>query len=102
MFGTEEIEKYFLQASRIRCSVPESSDTSNHHLFREALWAKYYTGAPARQRRSVERYSGVKRVKVFGQTAWYQPDDGSEVAQADHRYRSSDGTEVNPFHRLIG
>jgi len=44
------------------CLVPESSDTSNHHLFREALWAKFYTGAPARQRQSVERYSGVKRV----------------------------------------
>jgi hypothetical protein len=29
--------------------------------WREALWAKFSTAAPARQRRSVERYSIVKR-----------------------------------------
>jgi putative oxidoreductase len=44
-----------------RVLVPQSVGTTNHHLFREALWAKFFTGAPARQRRSVERYSGVKR-----------------------------------------
>jgi hypothetical protein len=31
------------------------------HEFRDALWARFYTGAPRRQRRSVERYSIVKR-----------------------------------------
>jgi hypothetical protein len=29
--------------------------------WRDALWAKFYTEAPRRQRRSVERYSIVKR-----------------------------------------
>jgi hypothetical protein len=28
---------------------------------RDALWARFSTGAPQRQRRSVERYSIVKR-----------------------------------------
>jgi hypothetical protein len=27
--------------------------------WREALWSKFYMGAPPRQRRSVERYSGA-------------------------------------------
>jgi hypothetical protein len=29
--------------------------------WKEALWGKFYTGAPLRQRRSVERYNIVKR-----------------------------------------
>ena len=29
--------------------------------WREALWARFYTGAPRRQRQSVERYKIVKR-----------------------------------------
>jgi hypothetical protein len=29
--------------------------------WKEALWDRFYTGAPQRQRRSVERYSIVKR-----------------------------------------
>jgi hypothetical protein len=28
---------------------------------KDALWARFYMGAPRRQRRSVERYSIVKR-----------------------------------------
>ena len=43
------------------CLVPESDGTESRRLFREELWGKFYTGAPARQRRSVEQYSGVKR-----------------------------------------
>jgi hypothetical protein len=30
--------------------------------WRDALWAKFSTGAPRRRRRSVERYNIVKRV----------------------------------------
>ena len=44
-----------------RCLVPESDGTESRRLFREELWGKFYTGAPTRQRRSVEQYSGVKR-----------------------------------------
>ena len=50
------------RGQRPRCLVPESDGTEIRRPFREALWAKFYTGAPARQRRSVEQYSGVKRV----------------------------------------
>jgi hypothetical protein len=47
--------------TRTRCLVPRSGDTFNHHVWREGLWARFYTAAPARRRWSVERYSGVKK-----------------------------------------
>src|SRR5947199_4492550 len=43
-----------------RCSVPLSDGTEFRTIDKDALWDKFYTGAPARLRRSVERYSIVK------------------------------------------
>jgi hypothetical protein len=44
-----------------RCLVPAFDGAFLSRDWKEALWGKFYTGAPRRQRRSVERYSIVKR-----------------------------------------
>ena len=44
-----------------RCSVPAFDGAFYSQERKEALWARFYTGAPQRQRRSVEQYSIVKR-----------------------------------------
>jgi uncharacterized membrane protein YedE/YeeE len=44
-----------------RCLIPRCGDTISHHAARDALWARFCTEAPARRRRSVARYSYVKR-----------------------------------------
>jgi hypothetical protein len=56
-----KVDPYRYSAGLNRCLVPRCGDTIDHHDWREQLWARFYTGAPARLRRSVERYSGVKR-----------------------------------------
>ena len=43
-----------------RCLVPFDGAYLSRN-WKEALWGKFYTGAPRRQRRSVERYNIVKR-----------------------------------------
>jgi hypothetical protein len=45
-----------------RCLVPAFGGAYFSREWKEALWDRYCTGAPQRQRRSVERYSIVKRV----------------------------------------
>ena len=45
----------------IRCLIPQCGGTVDHHVWREDLWARFYTAAPRRLRQCVERYSGVKR-----------------------------------------
>ena len=42
------------------CTVPGCGGTMDHHAARDALWAKFSTAAPARQRLSVARSSYVK------------------------------------------
>lgn len=44
-----------------RCSVPAFDGTILSVEWKEALWAKFFTGAPQRLRQSVERYRIVKR-----------------------------------------
>jgi nitroreductase len=44
-----------------RCLVPAFDGAFLSREWKEALWARFYTGAPQRQRRSVERYNIVKR-----------------------------------------
>jgi hypothetical protein len=44
-----------------RCLVPGFDGAFLSREWKDALWAKFSTGAPARQRRCVERYSIVKR-----------------------------------------
>ncbi|MGK2910577.1 MAG: hypothetical protein ACSLE1_12370 [Sphingobium sp.] len=43
------------------CLVPAFDGALFSQEWKDALWARFYTGAPVRQRRSVERYSIVKR-----------------------------------------
>ncbi|WP_292531085.1 hypothetical protein [Methylocystis sp.] len=45
----------------IRCLIPWFDGAIFSSDWKDALWAKFSTGAPARQRRCVERYSIVKR-----------------------------------------
>ena len=45
----------------IRCLVPAFDGAYFSEREKEALWDRFYTGAPQRQRRSVERYNIVKR-----------------------------------------
>ncbi|HEX7389289.1 MAG TPA: hypothetical protein VF286_04200, partial [Acidiphilium sp.] len=44
-----------------RCLVPGFGGATFSDEWKEALWARFFTEAPARLRRSVERYSIVKR-----------------------------------------
>ena len=46
---------------RTRCLVPAIDGAFLSAAWNEAPWGKFYTGAPPRQRRSVERYIVVKR-----------------------------------------
>jgi hypothetical protein len=43
------------------CFVPAFDGAFLSSDSKDALWDRFYTGAPQRQRRSVERYSIVKR-----------------------------------------
>lgn len=47
--------------AQIRCLVPGFDGALFGHQWKDALWARFYTAAPARQRRCVERYKIVKR-----------------------------------------
>ena len=44
-----------------KCMIPDFDGAIFSLDWKDALWARFYTGAPPRQRRSVERYSIVKR-----------------------------------------
>src|SRR5579871_143230 len=46
---------------RARCLVPGFDGALFGRQWKDALWARYSTGAPARQRQSVEQYKIVKR-----------------------------------------
>ena len=46
---------------RARCSVPAFDGTILTIEWKDVLWARFFTGAPQRQRQSVERYKIVKR-----------------------------------------
>jgi len=44
-----------------RCLIPGFDGAIFSHEWKEALWARFYMGAPRRQRRSVEQYKIAKR-----------------------------------------
>src|SRR3546814_9424091 len=44
-----------------RCLIPSFDGALFSIEWRDALWDRFYTAAPRRQRQSVERYSVVKR-----------------------------------------
>ncbi len=54
-------DKLKLLEAFTRCIVPAFDGAYFSHEWKEALWGRFYTGAPLRQRRSVERYNIVKR-----------------------------------------
>jgi len=43
----------------LECLVSEFEDALSMHEWKDALWAKFFTGAPSRQRQSVEQYKIV-------------------------------------------
>jgi putative transposase len=45
----------------LECLIPGFDGASLSSESKDALWARFFMGAPRRQRRSVERYSIVKR-----------------------------------------
>jgi transposase len=50
-----------LWVQTLNCSVPLYDGTDSRAIDKDGTWARFCTGAPARRRRSVERYSIVKR-----------------------------------------
>lgn len=48
-------------SSTPRCLIPDFNGALLSSEAKDALWARFFMGAPQRQRRSVERYSIVKR-----------------------------------------
>src|SRR4051794_36830647 len=59
--GTTDTSISLSLLQAFRCLIPEFDGALFSPAWKDALWARYCTGAPARQRRSVERYSIVKR-----------------------------------------
>ncbi len=57
-FGDAKIS---IMAPGLNCLVPEIDSALFSQVWKDALWDRYFTGAPARQRRSVEQYKIVKR-----------------------------------------
>jgi hypothetical protein len=49
------------ERSKLRCLVPAFDGVIFSHQWKDALWDRFCTGAPARQRQSVEQYNIVKR-----------------------------------------
>src|SRR5947207_8699069 len=84
-----------------RCLVPGFNGALFSPAWREALWAKFFTAAPQRQRRSVERYSVVKRPEDPGQAPRHQSKDRSQMAQAQLRRRSADRSETAELNRAV-
>src|SRR3954468_2605781 len=65
LFGSRE-SRHYARANTFmgpdpRCLVPHFDGAFLWHESKDALWARFFTGAPRRLRRSVERYSIVKR-----------------------------------------
>jgi len=50
-----------LMTLEARCLIPLFNGALFSCEWRDALWARFYTGAPRRQRQSVEQYKIVKR-----------------------------------------
>ena len=70
-----------------RCLVPASDCTFLSVEWKDALWDRFYTAAPRRQRRSVEQYKIVKR-------AWGPwPGDTASI----RRRSPSGGSEARPM-----
>ena len=58
--GIDQAQREGLKGE-ISCLVPEFNGAFLSTEWKEALWARFYTAAPRRQRQSVEQYKIVKR-----------------------------------------
>ncbi|WP_353200130.1 hypothetical protein [Sandarakinorhabdus sp.] len=58
---TDSLSPLSLREMSARCLIPGFDGALFTDSWKEALWARYSTGAPQRLRQSVERYSMVKR-----------------------------------------
>jgi len=61
MPSSMEIEFIESKITGTRCLVPDFNGVLYSKEWKEALWDKFYTAAPRRQRQCVERYNIVKR-----------------------------------------
>ena len=57
----QELRLFYLKPTRSGCLVPGFDGALFSGEWKDALWARFFMGAPRRQRRSVERYNIVKR-----------------------------------------
>jgi len=57
--GDQRSQKVFTDL--LRCLIPDFDGAIFSSEWRDALWDRFFTAAPQRQRRSVERYRIVKR-----------------------------------------
>jgi hypothetical protein len=56
-----DISDLYHRSGFVRCLIPSFDGAFLSHDSKDALWDKFYTAAPPRQRRPVERYNIVKR-----------------------------------------
>ncbi|WP_207907825.1 WGR domain-containing protein [Ancylobacter aquaticus] len=59
--GQAKCHSFAREEDATRCLIPGFDGADFSREWKEALWARFFTGAPRRQRRSVERYSIDKR-----------------------------------------
>jgi hypothetical protein len=64
---------------------------------RKAPWARFFTAAPLRKRRSVERYNESREPEDPGSPPPDQPEDAGEVEEAEFGCRTTDGPKHPKF-----
>jgi hypothetical protein len=82
-----------LEHDHKRCLVPSFDRSLFSQQWKDALWNRFFTGALARQRRSVERFSISREPESVGQVPWHQPQDCRQMEEAHRCQRSADRPE---------
>ena len=80
-------------AKTSRHLIPEFDGAIFSREWKEALWDRFCTGAPARRRQCVERYNRVREPASAVEALRDQPQDRRDVEEADITIRSEDGAE---------
>ena len=66
-----------------RCKVPAFAGAYCSRAEQQVLWVRFYTAAPPRQRRFVERYKGSQEsLRALARRCGFKGEDGSQVAVA--------------------
>ncbi|BCH63258.1 hypothetical protein RvVAT039_04740 [Agrobacterium vitis] len=60
-WGVAASRSHLFTEGTARCLIPDFNGALFSLEWKEALWARFYTVAPQRQRQSVEQYKIVKR-----------------------------------------